>query len=102
MTAQFLPYTSQDFPSDYPWVELDNNLASLGQGSQHNGSRQPPPGFPASIEGPMAWSGNHNGEIDQYILELDGDDVAEVEEALESFKGTVPLRTLFLVAPTEV
>jgi hypothetical protein len=96
MTAHLLHHTSQRLSADRPWDELDHNLLPLDQESQHNGNRQPPAGFPATIEGPMAWSGDYNGELDRYIVDLDGDDVAEVEEALESFKGTVQFPEQFV------
>jgi hypothetical protein len=46
-----------------------------------------PAGFPDAVDSPMAWVGAHFQDRGQFVHMLTAEDVLEVEQALESFKG---------------
>lgn len=50
-----------------------------------------PAGFPDAVDSPMAWVGAHFENQSQYVHLLKPEDVMEVEQALESFKGEFPI-----------
>ncbi|PHH68037.1 hypothetical protein CDD82_895 [Ophiocordyceps australis] len=51
------------------------------------GGRGLPASFPPVVKSGMAWTGKQVGETSDYIVKLDSQDIAELEEALESFKS---------------
>ncbi|KAF2761734.1 Clavaminate synthase-like protein [Pseudovirgaria hyperparasitica] len=52
-----------------------------------------PKGFPRAITGPRVWYGRDIGGVDALITELTKDEIAEVEAALQYFKGTSASRS---------
>ena len=52
-----------------------------------------PLGLPSYLDGASAWSGSDSEQFDFYHLLLDEDDVHEVENAVEAFKGAHPGRS---------
>lgn len=69
----------QDEPSQCPLFEPSDL-----------GSMDLPLGLPTYLDGPSAWSGSASQQVDFYHLLLDDDDVREVENALEAFRGAFP------------
>lgn len=72
---------------------LGSHAASLPgptfRAALNEGSRLPA-GFPPALDSPLAWSGYHFAGQANYVLKLDEPAVAEVENALEQFKGGAP------------
>lgn len=54
-----------------------------------------PPGLPTYLDGASAWSGSDSEQVDFYHLLLDEDDVREVENAVEAFKGAYTSLSLY-------
>lgn len=46
-----------------------------------------PPGFPASFDHPLAWTGAQFAHESEYVYHLSASDVAELKTGLETFKG---------------
>ena len=47
-----------------------------------------PIGWPEALEGPLVWTGIDFEDESRYILRLEDDDKAELNEALKCFKGS--------------
>ena len=58
-----------------------------------------PPGLPTHLDGASAWSGSDSEQADFYHLLLDEDDVREVENAVEAFKGAYTVPSLYSRPP---
>lgn len=84
MTTHTVPQTSENPVSLQPWMHReDHGLAADVLSRQQNGVSQPPKGFPPLIHGP--------DKIQPHRLDLDGPDVAAVEETLNSSHGKLLL-----------
>jgi hypothetical protein len=46
-----------------------------------------PPGFPERVKGKLAWDGRDIAETYNWALELTPAEIAEIEHALQHFKG---------------
>lgn len=59
-----------------------------------------PSGFPETIKAPWAWDGSEYQQCEEYILQLEKNDIEEIEGALKHFKGKPPtdriLQALFI------
>jgi len=63
----------------------------LGSGSSSQLKSQPPLiGSPTVSNPAVAWDGARLRNEDQYAYSFDGDEIAEVEGALQHFKGKFP------------
>lgn len=46
-----------------------------------------PAGFPKTLEGPLVWKGTDFQDEDEYVIRLEESDKAELQQALDYFKG---------------
>lgn len=78
--------TSISHSTHYPEESGQNSLSRPSP----LGSMNLPRGLPTYLDGAFAWSGSGSEQADFYHLLLDEDDVREVENAVEAFKGACP------------
>ncbi|KAI1499550.1 hypothetical protein F5X99DRAFT_419801 [Biscogniauxia marginata] len=81
MTAHILSSAADSFTTPLSWEQCDGSATSI-----LDRPSGPPQGFPASVEGPMAWSGAQGSPVESNILQLQPADVIELETALKSFQ----------------
>lgn len=59
-----------------------------------------PDGFPTQLSGPMTWENKDYGKRpEEYISQLDRDDIEQIEDALRHFKGESSFFSFMLLFP---
>lgn len=88
-----------DFASTGPVVSPCVPIASQPQSWEgcHTGADEPlglPAGFPSSLDQPLAWTGAQFQDEAEYVYQLTGADLAEINSGLRTFKGGLLLDSL--------